>query len=154
MYTGNVLHLCVILFTGGLCPGAVSVQGVFVQGGVCQGDPSVRWRAGSKHPTGMHSCIAVLLDVFDIVWIIRFREIFTSQKCCITFNTFCVVHAKIVRAPVCLFTGPGVKLSLTPPPVMVRPGGVNHNAFIVMVRLGRGLIVTINALWLTPPCCG
>ena len=38
-------------------------------------------------------------------------------------------------------------------PVMVLPGGVNHNAFIIMVCLG-GLIITINALWLPPPCCG
>ena len=36
------------------------------------------------------------------------------------------------------------------PPVVVRPGGVNHNAFIVVVHPG-GLIVTINALWLAPP---
>ena len=28
---------------------------------------------------------------------------------------------------------PGVRFSLTPP-VMISPGGVNHNAFIVMVR--------------------
>ena len=91
------------LSRGGLCPGVVSVQGV-----VYQGDPSVRWRAGSKHPTGMHFCITVLLDVFDIVWIIRFKEIFTSQKCCITVHAKMVLVPSVyVRAPVCLFTGPG-----------------------------------------------
>ena len=54
-----------------------------------------------------------------------------------------------------IFSFVGVKFSLTTP-VMVRPGGVNHNTFIIMVHLG-GLIITIGyydnppLLWLTPP---
>ena len=31
--------------------------GVFVQGGLCEGDPPVQLLAGGMHPTGMHSCL-------------------------------------------------------------------------------------------------
>ena len=41
------LHLSVILFTGGsLCPGGISVR-----------ETPIGYRAGSTHPTGMHSCL-------------------------------------------------------------------------------------------------
>ena len=42
------LHLCVILFTGGVSvPGGLCPGGVSVQGSLC----------GHTHPTGMHSCL-------------------------------------------------------------------------------------------------
>ena len=70
-----ILLLCVILFTEGgqdlclgvsvqesLCPVAVFVQGGLCRGGLCPGGslsrrpPRYSGRAGSTHPTRMHSC--------------------------------------------------------------------------------------------------
>ena len=45
------------------------------------------------------------------------------------------------------------------PPIMVCPGGVNHNAFIVMVCPGganhndKSIMINPPLLWLTPPIC-
>ena len=45
------------------------------------------------------------------------------------------------------------------PPVVVRPGGVNHNTFIVVVRPGganhndKCIMISPPLLWLTPPIC-
>ena len=63
---------------GGLYLGGSLSGGVSVQGGPCSGGslsrrgspvrenpprqrPPVRWRAGGTHPTGMHSCVVILI---------------------------------------------------------------------------------------------
>ena len=64
-----------------------SVRGVVsVQGGFCQGDPPpVQLRAGSTHPTGMHSCycLFIVIRLMGKKWVChQFCLLFTPS----TFN--------------------------------------------------------------------
>ena len=66
------LHLSVILFTGGSLSSRLSLsRGVSVQGGLCPGGslsgrPPVQLRAGGTHPTGMHSCLSLLVHNVNV----------------------------------------------------------------------------------------
>ena len=59
-----LLHLSVILFTGGGVSARGSLSGRSLSGGgLCPGDPlaTIRLHVGSTRPTGMHSCCCIFL---------------------------------------------------------------------------------------------